>query len=259
MKLAVLQMDSVWQDSRANMQQLAEQLAKLSDEDIDVLVLPELFHSGFSMDIENVAETKQGAVYPGLMNLARQHQCYLIAGFAERIDGMTREAPVLARNCALVFDRNGNEQACYLKNHPFSLSGEQHFYQAGSQTVLFEIDGVPCSVFICYDLRFPELFRKVMPQTEMVFVIANWPSSRQRHWEILLQARAIENQCFVVGVNRTGTDANGLHYAGGSMVVDPLGDVLAHWPEVEQYGLFTVDTEKVKQVRQQFPFLQDRK
>lgn len=258
MKLAVLQMDSVWQDPQANMCELTRQLEMLADQTVDVVVLPELFHSGFSMDVEKVAETKRGMVYQRLSALARQYRVYLIAGFAERIEGQ-ESADNQAHNCALVFDRNGNEQACYIKNHPFSLSGEDRHYEAGTDTLLLEINGVVCSVFICYDLRFPELFRKVIPQAEMLFVIANWPSSRQRHWEILLQARAIENQCFVVGVNRTGTDANGLDYAGGSMVVDPLGEVLAHWPEAEKCGLLTVDTQKVKQVRRQFPFLRDMK
>ncbi|MEA3404116.1 MAG: nitrilase-related carbon-nitrogen hydrolase, partial [Pseudomonadota bacterium] len=164
-----------------------------------------------------------------------------------------------ALNTALVFDRNGTEQACYIKNHSFSFANEDRYYQASNQQVIFNIDHTPCSVFICYDLRFPELFRKVAKQSEMIFVIANWPASRQQHWQALLQARAIENQCFMVGVNRTGEDGNGLLYEGGSSVINPLGEMLSYMSAESNYLVTEVNPQETLKVRERFPFLNDMK
>lgn len=251
MKVLSVQLDSVWQDSAQNLLRLREYLQQVEPGQVDVVVLPELFHCGFSMQVDRVSQTRQGRVYKALSDLARQYGVYIMAGFAERVSSNQ------ARNCALVFDRNGNEQACYVKNRAFQFAGEGEHYQAGNQSVLFEVDGVVCSVFICYDLRFPELFRQVVPQAEMVFVIANWPESRQSHWETLLRARAIENQCFVVGVNRIGEDGNGLIYVGGSMVIDPLGEILSYADSEQACQITEVSIKQVKLVRRQYPFLAD--
>lgn len=252
-RVAIIQFDTVWQDAEANLQKLSETFEAIAGDSYDVAVLPELFHCGFSMQSERFAETRQGRVYETLKTLAAHYRIYIIAGAAL----FDTEGQV--RNCALVFDRKGNELACYSKNHTFNYAGEGRHYQAGDRQVLFEIDGIPCSVFICYDLRFPELFRKVMPQAEMVFVIANWPSTRRKHWEILLQARAIENQCFVVGVNRIGEDGNGLQYAGGSMVVDPFGEILSFASADQAVQITELPVERIKRVREQYPFLKDMK
>jgi predicted amidohydrolase len=252
MKVLCAQLDIVWQDSAENLRRLQARLQQTASGSCDVLVLPELFHCGFSMEAEQVAQARQGNVYQALSTLARQQQVYVVAGMALR--GDVGEI----YNAALVFDRQGNELACYAKNRLFSLAGEGRSYQAGREAVVFEVDGTPCSVFICYDLRFPELFRQVIPRAELIFVLANWPDSRQRHWEVLLQARAIENQCFVVGVNRSGTDGNALHYVGGSMVVDPLGQVLCQLPDAPCLETVEIDLRQVDRVRSQFPFLADK-
>lgn len=252
MKIMSVQLDIAWQDSAQNLLSLREYLQQVEPGQVDVVVVPELFHCGFSMQVDQVSQSKGGEVYTALSDLARQYGVYLVAGFAERVSSTQ------ARNCALVFDQNGNEQACYVKNRTFNFAGEGDYYQAGSEQVEFEIKGTSCSVFICYDLRFPELFRQVVPQAEMIFVIANWPESRQSHWEVLLRARAIENQCFVVGVNRIGKDGNGLRYAGGSMVVDPAGEILSYAASDQVSQLTEISETNVKQVRRRYPFLQDK-
>ncbi|HHT00305.1 MAG TPA: carbon-nitrogen family hydrolase [Thiomicrospira sp.] len=251
MRIASIQLDSVWQDAEANLTALASYRKQLKKDLVDVVVLPELFHSGFSMNTKQIQQDRTGLVYSKLSQLAKELGIYIIAGVALKSDGNK------ALNSALVFDRNGTEQACYIKNYAFSYANEDQFYQAGTQQVIFNIDDAACSVFICYDLRFPEVFRKVAQQVEMVFVIANWPASRQQHWQTLLQARAIENQCFVVGVNRTGEDGNGLLYEGGSSVISPFGEILSGMDADSHYLVTEVDPKQALTIRERFPFLND--
>jgi predicted amidohydrolase len=128
---------------------------------------------------------------------------------------------------------------------------------AGDNVTTFCIDGVSCSVFICYDLRFPEVFRKVAKQVQAIFVIANWPCERVEHWNALLKARAIENQCFMIGVNRTGIDGNGIRYCGASCIIDPMGSFICSGSQSDEYLVCAFDSARVNEVRSQFPFLKD--
>lgn len=254
MQILMMQFNPVWEDCETSLQRFEVELqqALAAEPQTRVVVLPELFASGFSMQTQRIAQSKDGAVYAALQRLSHHYGVYMLAGVA--LQGKDSKA----QNSALVFDAQGVELACYIKNRTFNYAGEGQHYEAGQQTVLFEIDGVSCSVFICYDLRFPELFRQVVPQAELVFVIANWPQSRQLHWETLLRARAIENQCYLVGVNRTGTDGNGLRYAGGSMVVDPWGEVLACADATQGWQSAEIEAARVQAIRAKFPFLSDR-
>jgi len=253
LKIASIQLDIVWQNTEKNLQMLKEYVIQSAAMGCNVVVLPELFHAGFSMDVERIAQSKNQVVYQTLSELSEQYGLYIIGGTAQKSNGSK------ALNSALVFNRRGLEIACYIKNHTFNYADEGAYYQAGNHSVIFELDGIPCSVFICYDLRFPELLRQVARDVEVIFVIANWPESRQQHWEVLLQARAIENQCFLVGVNRVGQDGNGLNYLGGSMVVDPLGEVLSYGKTAEPLIVTELQTEKVAELRHRFPFLKDMK
>lgn len=250
MKAALMQPDIVWENAQANLAQVAEWLQSMEPGAFDVAVLPELFHGGFSMDSAKLADQGREQVYPVLSELARQYGIYLVAGVA------LPDVSGKPLNSALVFDRTGKEVARYAKNRLFPLVNEEGHYQAGSEPVIFEIDDTPCSVFTCYDLRFPELFRQVAKRIEAVFVLANWPASRQMHWERLLQARAIENQCFVVGVNRTGLDAHDVKHAGGSLTFDPLGESVLKLGERSECRTAELQTVQVPEVRSRFPFLE---
>jgi len=251
MNVACLQLNIVWEEASDNLEVLASFRQQLQQDKVDVVVLPELFHSGFSMNTALTQQNRTGLVYTALSQFAKALGVYVIAGVA------LKSKTDKALNTALVFDRKGTEQACYIKNRSFSFGKEEQHYQASNQQVIFTIDGTPCSVFICYDLRFPELFRKVAKQTELVFVIANWPASRQLHWNTLLQARAIENQYFVVGVNRIGEDGNGLLYEGDSSVINPLGETLCRMRADLEYQVTEINLNEVQHVRQRFPFLAD--
>jgi len=253
LKVALVQLDIAWQKPELNFQRAANCSALAAQEGCDVVVFPEMFNTGFSMDLSVISDEGIGETTSFLSGLARSNKINLIAGFA-----MKSPAEKKGRNLAVVFDRTGTLTAAYTKIHPFCLAEEDKYFLAGENVTIFDIDGIPSSVFVCYDLRFPEVFRKVARQVKAVFVIANWPSSRKRHWEILLKARAIENQCFVIGVNRTGTDGNGVYYSGGSCAVDPMGNILCNGNE-EEYVICDLDFSKVHEVRAQYPFLNDMK
>jgi predicted amidohydrolase len=147
--------------------------------------------------------------------------------------------------------------AKYRKMHPFSLGGENEHYAAGQDPVIFDWNGVKVCPLVCYDLRFPEIFRTAVVRGAEVFVvIANWPRARQRHWEILLKARAVENQAYLVGINRVGRDPN-LKYRGGSLIVDPRGEVIAEGMEREVVIRAEIDPADLRDYRRRFPALRD--
>jgi len=245
-------MDIAWESKETNFAKAREYVKRASEEKCDIVVFPEMFNTGFSMNAGTMAEEENGETSVLLSGLAREYGLNLIAGLA-----MKRADESRGRNCALAYDRSGRLLASYSKRYPFSFAGEDRHYTAGTDTVLFSVDDMPSSVFICYDLRFPEVFRSVARDVHAIFVIANWPFSRVDHWETLLRARAIENQCFVIGVNRTGSDGNYITYPGASHTYDPMGNDLS--PARIQDEVLTVefDPREVLRVRERFPFLKD--
>ena len=250
MKTALIQFDSVWESKRANLERAASFTGKAAQEKCDLVVFPELFSTGFSMNIPVIAEDGYGNTALYLSSIARDHSINLIAGFAMKAPGDER-----ARNMAIVYDRKGRPDATYTKMHSFPLSLEVERFIEGTESVVFDIDAMPSSVFICHDLRFPELFRNVAGRVQAIFVIANWPSERKEHWETLLKARAIENQCFVIGVNRTGLDGNGIRYPGASGIFGPLGNIVCSGDATEEFITCEFDPGETDRVRSAFPFL----
>ncbi|MBF0506410.1 MAG: carbon-nitrogen family hydrolase [Nitrospirae bacterium] len=250
MKLALIQLDSAWEMKKINLERAAFFAGKSALENCDVVVFPELFTTGFSMNIPVIAEEGFGETASYLSALARQNSINLIAGFAMKAPGEGR-----ARNMAVIYDRKGRPTATYTKMHSFPLVQENEFFIEGTGAAVFDIDTMPSSVFICYDLRFPELFRDVAGRVQAMFVIANWPSERKEHWEILLKARAIENQCFVIGVNRTGIDGNGIAYSGASRIFDPLGNVICAADDTEEFVTAEFNPAETDLTRSAFPFL----
>ena len=251
-KVAMIQMDIAWESKKANFVKARKFVKKASGEKCDIVVFPEMFNTGFSMNVTALAEEEDGETSVLLPGLARENGVNLIAGLA-----MKRAGDSKARNCALAFDRSGRLLATYSKQYPFTFAGEDRHYAAGTDTVLFNVDGMPSSVFICYDLRFPEVFRSVARDVHSIFVIANWPFARIDHWETLLRARAIENQCFVIGVNRTGSDGNGITYPGASHIYDPLGKDISPVRVQDEFLTVEFDPREVMIVREKFPFLND--
>lgn len=251
MKVALVQMDIAWEDREKNLVRAADFIRAAGEQGCDVAVLPEMFSTGFSMNLGKTVEDTKGPTASFLSDSAMRHSIYVIGGFAAKGTGAK------GRNIALACGRDGAVLAAYAKMHPFCLAGEHEHFEAGSAQAVFELDGVPSSVFICYDLRFPESMRPVARKVLAVFVIANWPSERIGHWDALLKARAIENQCFAVGVNRTGRDANGLVYPGGSVIFGPQGEQVCKAGELEELTICAIDPSRAEIVREKFPFLDD--
>ena len=251
MKIAAISLNIAWQDIEKNLVQAEKFILKAKNDGCDVVVLPEVFNTGFITDIGKFAEPPRGRTYQALQNLASKNSINIVAGISEKTNNAK------ASNVAVVFDKLGHELAKYSKLHPFNFANEGKYFNAGDDIITFELEGTTCSVFICYDLRFPEVFRQVSRDVEVIFVVANWPNSREKHWEALLIARAIENQCYVVGVNRIGKDGVGQRFNGSSMVIDPLGEVLLQTNKTNEYSVCDLSLSKVAMIREKFPFLSD--
>ena len=252
MKVAAVQMDIAWHDRPANHDKAKRLAAQAREAGADLFVLPEMFSTGFSMDTSITPEPLEGATPTLLRTLARDLDMVVVGGFVlERDNGGPQ-------NVSLAVDRNGNDLALYAKIHQIALLGEDGNYDPGDWPVVFKLEEMNAACFVCYDLRFPELFRAVVDQCGLILVIASWPAARQPHWDLLLRARAVESQCFVVGVNRVG-EGGDLTFLGGSAIIDPLGQVLAHAEDRETLLLADIDPAMVAEVRSSMPFLKDRK
>jgi omega-amidase len=251
MKIYGLQLDIAWENKARNRERLGEWLKKLAPEPGSLVVLPELTCIGFSMRRDGLAEEPEQETQQFYAQLAQQYQITLVAGLSwwgEEGRGL---------NVALVVGPQGESLGSYAKTHPFSFSGEDQHYQAGQQRFLFEWEGLQVAPLICYDLRFPETFRHLaLDGAELFLVIANWPSPRVHHWESLLVARAIENQAYVLGVNRCGRDPQ-VAYPGSSRLIDPQGRVVAQLGEDEAHLEAFLDLQELRAYRQRFPALQD--
>ena len=250
MKVAAIQHDIVWEDRDATLARLGPKVARAVEEGARLVVLPEMFAVGFSMAPARVAEPVDGPTVLWLQHQATKHGIWIGGSVPEHDSGMPRNVFVLAGP--------GGTLIRYAKVHPFTYSGEHQQYDAGDRLVTVDIEGVRTSLFVCYDLRFADEFWQLAHGTDLYVVVASWPEKRAHHWRSLLIARAIENQAYVVGCNRTG-DGDGIHYAGGSCIIDPLGEVLASEGDHEAVLFGDVDPDVVTQTRERFPFLRDRR
>lgn len=251
MQIIACQLDIAWEDKAASHQRVARMLAAADVSPGALVVLPEMFATGFSMDVAAIADDQTHETHDFCAALAREHHVYVLAGVVSGApDGR-------GRNEAVAFAPDGSQLARYCKLHPFSLAGESDRYEAGDDLVTFRWHDVTVCPLICYDLRFPEAFRRgVAHGAELFAVIANWPAPRAAHWTTLLHARAIENQAVVVGVNRTGRDPQH-SYIGQSAIIDPHGESLIDAGEHETLIAAEVDAQLIRNWRQKFPALRD--
>lgn len=251
MKIAAIQHDVTWQDSPATTRALRPRIRLAADSGARLIVLPEMFATGFSMDTNVVAQRPDGQIATFLQESAADNSCWVGGSFA-----CMAEDAALATNRFFIAGPAG-EIVWYDKMHPFTYADEHLAYEAGASTKIVDIEGVRCALFVCYDLRFANDFWRLAPGTDVYLVPANWPHTRAQHWRALLVARAIENQAYVVGCNRVGT-AQQLEYQGDSMIIDPLGRTLAQATHSEAILLAEVDPAIVASTRTRFPFLADR-
>ncbi len=251
MRVCCCQFDIAWEDKPANHARVAALLDEAKLEGGSLVLLPEMFATGFSMDVARIAEDAQGPTHQFLAETSRRLGVWVVAGV------VTRGADGMGRNEAVVFSAEGKEVARYCKMHPFSYGKEAGHYGRGEGPVAFEWGGMRVSPFVCYDLRFPEVFRAaVMGGAQLLCVIANWPSARESHWVTLLRARAIENQAYVAAVNRCGNEPK-IGYSGRSMVIDPRGEIVVDAGDGEKVIGAEVDVGEVTRYRAEFPALKD--
>jgi predicted amidohydrolase len=257
MKVAAIQHDITWEDPAANFAHLAPMVAKAADDGARLVVLAEMFSTGFTMDTERTAEPPGGPSTQFLVEQASTHGVWVCGSLPERADGAS-----LPANMLVLAAPDGTLHS-YAKIHPFTYAREQEHFTAGDQHVTVDVEGVRVSLFVCYDLRFADEFWPLAPDTDCYVVPGNWPASRREHWRVLLRARAIENQAFVVGANRVGAGGK-LDYVGDSRIIGPMGKVLAEAPPQGNVGheavlVAEVDPEVVRSTREKFPFLADRR
>lgn len=242
LNVALLQTALAWQNPQANRQQLAEQISRI--EDVDIIVLPEMFTTGFSMQSQDIAEP-EGDTLNWLKHLAQQIGAALVGSVATLTD------KGCVNRCYFVTPEG--QVTAYDKKHLFRMAGEHQAYVAGDQRVVVSWRGWRLLLQVCYDLRFP-VFSRNCQDYDVALYVANWPAARRHAWRTLLQARAIENQAFVLGCNRVGTDGNAVQYSGDSLIIDYLGQVVAEKAVAQPAVLrATLDYAQLKQYRQQFP------
>lgn len=241
-----------WEDKAANRLMLQQKIESLPDK-THIVVLPEMFSTGFSMQPGLLAETMDGPTVQWMKDIASKHKLILTGSLIikEGTDYFNR----------LIWMLPNGQYGVYDKRHRFAFAGEDQHYAAGNKRLIASVNGWKVNLQVCYDLRFPVWARQNAsagaPEYDLLINVANWPQRRSLAWKTLLQARAIENQCYVVGVNRVGEDGNGIYYSGDSMVIDPLGEILYHKADEEAICTITLQKTKLEEVRTKFPFWRD--
>jgi omega-amidase len=251
MNLFAVQLESVWEDKAASFARVRQLLNATPPARGSLVVLPEMFATGFSTntDLTSKGEPRETETFLG--ELAREYQATVIGGMVSRRNGGK------PHNESVIVGPDGAVVSRYAKIQPFSGGGETQCHAAGTEIVTFDWGGFLVAPFVCYDLRFPELFRSAVRRGANLFVvIASWPVMRDRHWLTLLQARAIENMAYVIGVNRCGRDPH-FYHSGRSAVVDPHGEIIASAGEGERVLAARLEPDVVAAWRREFPALRD--
>jgi predicted amidohydrolase len=243
----LVQAQLCWRDPSRNRDHLQSLLAE-TEGDFDLAVFPETFTTGFMGDSERTDEDMGGATVAWMRAMASDHQC-AIAGSAVIVENGHRYN-------RMMFVTPGGEITTYDKRHLFAFAGEHRLYSAGNDRVIVDYRGWRINLQVCYDLRFPAWCRN-HDDYDLMLLVANWPAKRVHHWSALLEARAIENQSWVVAVNRVGDDGNGIHYPGCSVVHDPMGARILELGDQEECRRVSIHRAIVDETRAQFPFLKD--
>lgn len=252
MKVALISLDQKWEDKAYNLQRCSELAARAAECGVALVIFPEMTLTGFTMNTQLSAE--ESAQAPSLIAfgaLAKQYRVWLIAGVVINNAGK-------AANTLVAFSDEGIEQARYVKIHPFSFVGEDRFFHPGNRLEKVQMPESKLGFSICYDLRFPELYSALAKDCDVLVNIANWPKRRVMHWRTLLQARAIENQAFVIGVNRIGIDGNSLEYERSSVVVNANGEFIEPALTEGEMDIYEISRQELLDFRRGFSTRQDR-
>jgi omega-amidase len=247
--LTTIQTDLQWENKAANLQLLKEKINNI-EEKTEIIVLPEMFSTGFSMQPHLFAETMDGETVNWMRDVARTKKVVLTGSII-----IKEEDRYYNR---LIWMLPNGESGYYDKRHLFAFGEEDKYYTAGKKRLIASVKGWKINLQVCYDLRFPVWARQQSEaEYDLLLYVANWPERRIRAWKTLICARAIENQAYVVGVNRVGNDGNNIYHSGDSLIIDPLGEVLYHMQDAEDIFTITLQKEKLDEVRARFPFGKD--
>ena len=248
MKIALIQTSLIWENPIENRSHLSQKITGFMD-DVDLIVLPEMFSSGFTMNPKAVAETMQGETVLWLQHLAKAKNSAITGSLVIEENGNYYNR--------LVFVFPTGEIKTYDKKHLFSLAGENEFYAAGKDKLILEYKGYKICPLICYDLRFP-VFSRNLENYDLLLYVANWPKPRVNAWDILLKARSVENMCYTIGVNRIGKDHNHHEYIGHTQVIDFLGEYVLEPQEADAVVIVELNKAKLLQTRRKLAFLNDK-
>ncbi|MEJ7738883.1 MAG: nitrilase family protein [Chitinophagaceae bacterium] len=267
--VTLIQSQLHWEDKAANLRMFEEKIGAIRDK-TEMVVLPEMFSTGFNMKPEALAESMDGPTIRWMQKIAAERRIILAGSAIIKENGNYYNR--------LIWMLPVGQYGYYDKRHRFAFAGEDQEYTAGNKRLIASVKGWKLNLQICYDLRFPvwarqqtiasvlERKRRVSnfdalgmehPEFDVLVYVANWPESRGHAWKTLLQARAIENQCYVIGVNRVGKDGNGVSYSGDSMVIDPLGEVMHQQPNEESIITISLQRDKLDEIRNKYPFWRD--
>ena len=262
LNITTIQTNLYWEDKKANLQMLEEKINSIAEK-MEIIVLPEMFSTGFSMKPELLAETMEGETVQWMKRVAAEKKIILTGSVIIKEGGNYYNR--------LIWMLPNGQHGIYDKRHLFAYAGEDDHYSAGTKRLIASAKGWKINLLVCYDLRFPVWARQTSapnpsppvergettPEYDVLIYVANWPERRIHAWTTLLQARAIENQCYVVGVNRVGKDGNDIYYSGESMIIDPMGEVLYTKKDEEDIFTMSLDMTHLQTVREKLPFLKD--
>jgi predicted amidohydrolase len=267
--ITTIQTNLVWENKVANLQALEKKINEL-EEKTEIVVLPEMFSTGFSMQPQLFAETMDGETVQWMKEITAKNKIILTGSLIIEEEGKFYNR--------LIWMLPNGQFGYYDKRHLFGYAEEDQHYTAGSKRLIASVKGWKINLQICYDLRFPAWARNrvlhsendttensmddvgtemIVPEYDILIYVANWPERRSHAWKTLLCGRAIENQCYVIGVNRVGRDGNNINHSGNSLVIDPLGEVLYHMVEEEDIFTITLQKEHLLEIRNKFPFWKD--
>lgn len=248
LKVTLIQSELVWEDIDSNLAGFNSRIDAI-EEDTHLIVLPEMFSTGFTMNAPALAQDMKGSAIKWIIEKSAEKNVDIVGSIIADDGGKFFNR--------LLWAKPNGEIFTYDKKHLFRMAGEEKIYSAGTKNITVELNGWRIRPFICYDLRFPVWTRNIANQFDAAIFIANWPERRSAHWKALLQARAIENQCYMIGVNRVGTDGNGLSYSGDSSIIDPWGNIIFQKSNQTCIHTSELSYDVLKTSREDFPVWMD--
>lgn len=252
--ISLIQTALHWEDKPRNLQMLEEKIKNISER-TEVIILPEMFSTGFSMKPKELAETMSGETVNWMKRMSSEKRAIIAGSLIIEDNG--------AYFNRLIWMQPDGNYGYYNKRHLFAYAHENQHYASGNKRLIASVKGWKVNLQVCYDLRFPVWARQNFalteghPEFDLLIYVANWPERRNHAWKILLQARSIENQCFVAGVNRVGKDGNEIYHSGDSMIINPMGEVLYIKAHDEDVHTITLQKTEVEEVRTRMPFWKD--